>query len=59
MRIEVVLTFGKSKHRSLDEGLGFHTYISCDFEGDFLSVTSYLNPEVYRMAHNVYSQRVS
>ncbi|CBX98932.1 hypothetical protein IAQ61_007460 [Plenodomus lingam] len=34
-------------HRSLDSGLGLHTYISCTFKKTGLSVTSYFNPEIY------------
>ncbi|KAF2869631.1 aromatic prenyltransferase [Massariosphaeria phaeospora] len=34
------------KHRTLEDGLGLHTYISCAFEGDDLEITAYLNPEV-------------
>lgn len=35
------------KHRQLEQGRGFHSYISCAIEGKSLDVTSYLNPEVY------------
>ncbi|KAB8070365.1 aromatic prenyltransferase [Aspergillus leporis] len=38
------------KHRSLDSGRGLHTYISCMVKGGSLSVTSYLNPEIYHPA---------
>ncbi|KAF2815492.1 aromatic prenyltransferase [Mytilinidion resinicola] len=35
------------KHRKLEDGRGFHTYISCAVSGDDLNVTSYYNPEIY------------
>jgi DMATS type aromatic prenyltransferase len=39
-----------SSHRRLSDGLGFHTYISASFEGEDLSVTSYIQPETYHPA---------
>lgn len=39
-----------SKHRSLEDGRGLHTYISCMVKNGSLTTTSYLNPEVYHPA---------
>lgn len=34
----------KSNNRDLEHSLGFHSYITCSINGDFLDITSYLNP---------------
>ncbi|KAF2656946.1 aromatic prenyltransferase [Lophiostoma macrostomum CBS 122681] len=35
-------------HRRLADGLGFHTYISAEVDGESLAVSSYIQPEIYR-----------
>ncbi|KAK2780172.1 dimethylallyl tryptophan synthase [Colletotrichum kahawae] len=35
------------KHRRLEDGLGFHTYITCAVKNGSVAVSTYLNPELY------------
>lgn len=35
-------------HRGLDQGRGIQTYISCAFAASSLTVTSYVNPQIYQ-----------
>ena len=36
-----------ASHRTLEERVGLQTYISCCFQKGTLSMTSYMNPEIF------------
>ena len=38
---------GLASHRTLEERVGLQTYISCGFQKGTLSMTSYMNPEIF------------
>ncbi|KAF7931289.1 hypothetical protein EAE99_003760 [Botrytis elliptica] len=40
-------------HRSLSDGLGIHTYISCAPKGPDCTITSYINPEIYHISRSL------
>ncbi|EQB58005.1 aromatic prenyltransferase [Colletotrichum gloeosporioides Cg-14] len=35
------------KHRRLEDGLGFHTYMTCAVKHGSVAISTYLNPELY------------